>query len=68
MAPHLFARPYFIDVNLKKVVHDLCMFVGRKYSHKKLTKNISGKFGEIRAKTYRTPKDLPVPMQSMMHV
>jgi len=37
---------------------DLC---GRKYSHKVLPGNFSGKFREIRAKIVRTPKNWPAP-------
>jgi len=37
---------------------DLC---GRKYSHKELPEKFSGKFGEIRAKIFRNPKNLPAP-------
>ena len=33
----------------------------RKCSHKKWPKRFSGKFGEIRAKIFRTPKNLPDP-------
>jgi len=29
---------------------------GKKYSDKELPENFSGKFGEIRAKIFRTPK------------
>jgi len=32
---------------------------GRKYSHKELPESFSGRFGEIRAKIFRTPKNLP---------
>jgi len=34
----------------------------RIHSHKKWSKIFSGKFGEIRAKILRTPKNLPAPM------
>jgi len=33
----------------------------RKYSHKKWSKNFSGKFEESREKILRTPKNLPAP-------
>jgi len=34
----------------------------RKHSNKKWPKHFSDKFGEIRAKIFRTPKNLPAPM------
>ena len=34
---------------------------GSKYSYKDLPKDFSGKFGEIRAKIFRIPKNLPTP-------
>jgi len=39
--------------------NDLCVW---KYSNKKLSKNFLGKSGEIRAKIFRTPKNLPAPI------
>ena len=44
---------------------DLCLevirktLVMRKYSHKKWSKNFSGKFGEIRAKILCSPENFP---------
>jgi len=32
-----------------------------KYWHKELPEKVSGKFWEIRAKIFRSPKNLPVP-------
>ena len=48
----------FLKVIPKEDVHDLC---GRKYSHKEMPENFSGKFGEIRSKIFRNPKNLPAP-------
>ena len=48
----------FLEVIPKEDVHDLC---GRKYSHKEMPENFSGKFGEIRSKIFRNPKNLPAP-------
>ena len=50
-------RP-FLEVISKVSVRDLCE---RKYSHKRLSEDFSGKFKEIRAKIFRTPKNLPAP-------
>ena len=51
-------RRFFWGVIPKKGLHDLC---GRKYSHKKFPENFLGKFGENRAKIFRTPKYSPAP-------
>ena len=54
----------FLEVIPKVGVHNLC---GKNYSHKELPENFSGKFGEIRAKIFRTPKTLPALTIPMGH-
>ena len=44
---------FFSEVIPKEGVHDTC---GRKYSHKEFPVNFSGKFGDIRAKTFAPSK------------
>jgi len=56
-----FAQKHFFEVIPKKGFHDLS---GKKNCRQKLHKNFSGKFQEIRAKIFRTTKNLiaPTPM------
>ena len=46
------------EIHMKTFLYDLC---GRKYQLQEFPENFLGKFGDIRAKIFRTPKHLPAP-------
>ena len=46
-------KDHFLEVTPKRGLHDFC---GRKFAGKSCTKNFSGKFGEIRAKSFASQK------------